>query len=93
MSRRGTCQEQDENHIHGDQVETVSAEGLLDPVVTTNISPVRLLKTDNRGAMRVQQLLPDVERFKLSADLCESSGLIRLFLRRIKQERVSGCAA
>ena len=41
MSRRGNGQGQGGNHTSHHQGELVPSEGLQDPVVTTNISPVR----------------------------------------------------
>lgn len=48
MSRRGSWHGQDKNRTSHQQDETVPSKSLQDPVMTTNISPVRMLKENQK---------------------------------------------
>lgn len=63
MSRRESWQAQDKNRTNDHWRETVPSESLQEPVMTTNISPVRLRKQNQTAIwcdMRMSQVLRDV---------------------------------
>lgn len=86
MSRRESWQAQDKNRTNDHWRETVPSESLQEPVMTTNISPVRLRKQNQTAIwcdMRMSQVLRDV--------LCEWSAVICCYSREWITNGGRGC--
>lgn len=86
MSRRESWQAQDKNRTNALWRETVPSESLQEPVMTTNISQVRLRKQNQTAIwcdMRMSQVLRDV--------LCEWSAVICCYSREWITNGGRGC--